>query len=513
VLAVAAVTVALLVGSAVAVWQAVVANRAKQTALDAAAAEKTARELAQTRAAETRTVLDFVRNHILAAARPKGRPGGLGHDVTLRAALVAALPVVDKSFANQPLVEAQLRMTLGMSFLYLSEPRTAAEQFRRARALYSQHLGADHRDTLESMYYLASSYADAGRYDDALELRKETLALQQAHLGPSHSDTLRSMRNLANSYADRGQDKEALEIDEQVVPLLKDSLGEDHEETLAAMNNLAMSYRAVGRHKDALGLFQKVLAVREAKGGAGNPDVVATMNNLAITHSDLREYDKALDLLLVVVDRAKAGLGPNHRDTLRYMHNLANAYGFLEDHAKALEIHRETLKRRVEHLGPNHPDTFGSEWGVAAKLLALNRGPEAILIIDECLLRAARQSEKPNLLGLADLRLRYFKKAGDAVGCRRTAELWEAMQPRDVAGLYGAASMRAVTAAVFRAEDKSAEAAKKADSEADRAMAWLHKAVAAGYQNATQLKQDKDLDALRDRADFQELLARVPSEN
>jgi hypothetical protein len=69
--------------------------------------------------------------------------------------------------------------------------------------------------------------------------------------------------------------------------------------------------------------------------------------------------------------------------------------------------------------------------------------------------------------------------------------------------------MRAVTAAAFRRADPSSAGARQADAEADRAMAWLKQAVAAGYRNAVQLKQDHDLDALRDRADFTELVSRL----
>jgi hypothetical protein len=531
-----ALAAALLVGTAVAAWQAVVATRAKRDALGAAATEKEAKEIAQAKEAETRSVLHFVQNYIFAAARPEGQEGGLGREVTLRAAIEAALPVVDKSFAGQPLTEARLRMTLGASFLYLSEPRTAAEQFQRARALNTEHLGPDHPDTLESMYFLATSYADLGRYTDALELRKETLALRKARLGLAHPDTLRSMRQLANSYADLGQDEEALKLDEETVPLLKAIFGPDHPETLAGMNGLAMCYGAVRRHQDALALHQETLSRRQATLGADHPDTLASMNNLANTYSGFAQqedlpvlsastvgllgsppgrgpllaalalipartrHDEALKLRVAVLELAKAKLGLKHRNTLKFMHNLANTYGFLEDHAKALELHRQTLALRVEHLGRNHPDTFGSEWGVAAKLLKLDRGPEAIPVIDECLQRAARQAVRPRLLGLADLRLRYFEEARDAGGCRRTAELWEAMHPTDAAGLYGAACMRAVTAAVLRG-DRSSHA------DADRAMALLRQATAAGYKDVANLETDKDLDALRDRADFQKLLA------
>ena len=67
--------------------------------------------------------------------------------------------------------------------------------------------------------------------------------------------------------------------------------------------------------------------------------------------------------------------------------------------------------------------------------------------------------------------------------------------------------MRAVTAAVLRASDQSPKVAEDTSVEADRAMVWLTQAVAAGYKGFARMKQDADLDVLRNRADFQKLLA------
>jgi hypothetical protein len=105
------------------------------------------------------------------------------------------------------------------------------------------------------------------------------------------------------------------------------------------------------------------------------------------------------------------------------------------------------------------------------------------------------------------LRLQHFEKTKDAAGCRATAEMWEKLQRPEAVSFYTAACMRAVTAAVIRANDKSVAAAKDATAEADRAMAWLKQAVAAGYKDAAHINEDKDLDALRNREDFKKLLA------
>ena len=85
--------------------------------------------------------------------------------------------------------------------------------------------------------------------------------------------------------------------------------------------------------------------------------------------------------------------------------------------------------------------------------------------------------------------------------------MWEkAHGADDGVGLYNAACMRAVTAATIRATDATGAAVKEADAEADRAMAWLKQAVAAGWNHVAYLKQDTDLDSLREREDFKSLV-------
>jgi serine/threonine protein kinase/tetratricopeptide (TPR) repeat protein len=545
----AALAAALLVGAAVAMWQAVVATRAKRDAIDAVAAEKAAKELAQARETETKAVLEFVEKRVLAAARPKGLAGGLGSEVTLGQAVEAALPFVEKSFINQPLIEARLRLTLGQSFWYLGKAQRAADQWQVAHTLYSRHLGPDHPETLRSTHNLAAGYHALGRYADALKLREQTLALfktrlgpdhrdtlhgmndlavsygalgryadavkldeetlarRMARLGPDHLDTLMSMHNLANGYHALGRHADALKLREQTLALRKAELGPDHADTLSSMENLAVSYHALGRHADALEFFAETLARRKARLGPAHPDTLRGMNNLAVSYSALGRHADALKLREETLALRKAELGPDHPDTLMSMHNLANGYHALGRYADALKLREQTLALRKARLGPDHPDTLMSMWVVADSLAKLGRGAEAVPIIDAVARRAAGKVVDPRLLpGVMDLRLRHFEKDRDAMGCRQTAETWESLRGSDADSLYNAARMRAVTAAVLRAADKAPAGARQADAEADRALDWLKQAVAAGYKNAAHLKQDKDLDALRDRADFTKLV-------
>ena len=327
----------------------------------AEANEKTA----TTREEETRAVLDFVENRILAAARPENQAGGLGHQVTLRRAIEAALPFVGQSFHDQPLVEARLRRTMGTSFSYLGNAKIAANQYEAARNIYTERLGADHPDTLKSMNNLAISYEYLGRHADALKLREETLALRKAKLGADHPDTLKSMNNLAISYDALGRHAEALKLHEETLALRKARLGADHPDTLKSMNNLAISYDFLGRHAEAHKLKEEALALYKLKLGPDHPDTLVSMNNLANSYYARGRHAEAVRLHEETLALRKAKLGPDHPDTLVSMNNLASSYHALGRYAEALKLHEEALTLRRAKLGPDHPDTLVSMYDLA----------------------------------------------------------------------------------------------------------------------------------------------------
>jgi len=329
--------------------------------------------------------------------------------------------------------------------------------------LRKARLGPDHPDTLQSMGSVAVSYYALGRQAEALKLQEETLALRKARLGPDHPETLRNMGNLAVCHDSLDRHAEALTLCEETLAREKAALGPDHPETLKAVNNLAASYSRLGRHAEALKLFEETLALQRTK------------------------------------------LGPDHPSTLLTMGNVATCYLNLGRHAECLKLRQETLALRRSKLGPEHPDTLESMWRVTESLVGLHRGAEAVPIIDEFLKGAVGKSIRPDMI-VRMIGFRMERRATDAAGCRAMAEMCEKLQPADATSRYNIACILSITAARIRASDKSEAAVKDATAEADRAMAWLKQAVAAGWKDAEHVKKDRDLDALRDREDFKKLL-------
>jgi serine/threonine protein kinase len=405
-----AVAIGLAAASVVSIALAAWANREKSKAVKA---EK-----------EALSVLSYFQDTVLAAARPEGEDGGLGHDVTLRAAVAAAEPAISKSFAGKPLVEASIRETMGNTYAYLGEYTNAIPQHERALALRRFHLGSNSPYTISSAHSLGVSYRlagrvseaiplfeealkqpqkalgdnwhsvlenlgiayiDAGRADKAVPLLEDVLSVRKSTLGPDDPKTLTSMNSLAGAYRDMGRMKEALSLFEQTLKLRQTKLGMDHLRTLSSMNNLGNAYRIAGRPNDAVPLLAETLKLRQAKLGQDHPDTLGTMLRLAMAYHTAGKLREALSLYEQTLKLSKVKLGPDHPDTLGCMNGLALAYREDGRKEEAIELSEETLKLRQIKLGPDHPETLISMNNLALARQTAGRAEDALPLYEEAL--------------------------------------------------------------------------------------------------------------------------------
>ncbi len=409
---ISAVAALLLLGVVVSTWEAIRATRAERRAerdaqraivaegrsrverdraVAAEAQAKAEGEKAKRSAAEAHAVLGFFEDHVLAAARPQGQSGGLGKDVTLRAAVDASEPEIAKAFRDKPTVEAYVRDSLGNTYRYLGEPELTVRQHERALELRKAALGLDHPDTLESQNNLALAYKDAGRLDRAIPLFERTLAAWTAKLGGDHSDTLTTQNNLALTYRDDGQWDRAIPLFERTLEVEAATLGPDHANTLLTQNNLALTYRDDGQWDRAIPLFERTLAARTAKLGADHPDTLLTQHNLAMAYREAGQWDRAIALFEQTLAAQRVRLGADHPYTLLTQNNLAPAYQAVGQVDRAIALLEQTLAARAAKLGADHPSTLSSQNNLARAYQAAGRLDRAIALLERTL--AARTAK------------------------------------------------------------------------------------------------------------------------
>jgi tetratricopeptide (TPR) repeat protein len=400
-------------------------------------------------------------------------------------------------------------------YAQLSRPAEALKMREETLALRRVKLGPDHPDTLKSMGYLARSYTVFGRSADAVRLCEQTFAMQRSRLGPDHPDTLNTLSQLANVYQGLDRFADARDLLEKTLAHQKTKLGTDHPDTLSTMFNLTGCYVALGHDALALKMTEDVRAKAEAKLGPGHLMSLGAKYRMAILLSPQGRNAEALALIESTVSNAETKFGIGHAITMQSKMEQCRLYALLGRPEESLKLRAEILAAIKTKFGPEHPRTPQWMATLAAIDSGLGRHAEALTLHQEAL--ALRQSrfgpENRDTLESMSFVAACLAKVGRLAEAsalaREGAEMIEKQQHAGSRELYNVACFRAIGAAALRAGDKTPEGAKRAEAEADRAMAWLKKAVDAGFVAHDHMTKDGDLGALRDRADFKALMSEL----
>src|SRR5262249_15777156 len=88
--------------------------------------------------------------------------------ITVKEALDRAAARIEQRLRDQPLVEAGIRMAIGIGYQSLNDIPQAVPHLERALEIRKAHLGPDHSDTRESMAQLAGEYSWLARHSESI---------------------------------------------------------------------------------------------------------------------------------------------------------------------------------------------------------------------------------------------------------------------------------------------------------------------------------------------------------
>jgi tetratricopeptide (TPR) repeat protein len=348
---------ALILGTGISAWQAILARRAERYAVVARTQAREEAEKARQSQADTEAFSNFLVEDVLTVVRPKGVQNGLGLNVTVAQALEAAEKKLEERFAGRPLAEATARDAIGKTWRILEKLEEAERHLRRAVELRRQGRGPDHPETLDSLNSLGVTLMQMRRYAEAATVLEETLDKRRAKLGPDDPSTLISAYNLALAYDQAGNSEKALPLFEKTVETMKAKLGHDDQTTLHAMNNLGDAYRMAGRSNQALPLLEETVRKSKASLGPDHPYTLDSIASLAIAYQLSNLPDRALPLYEETLEKTKGVYGPDHTETLTKMGNLASAFREAGQPAKAEPLLIEVVSGLRHKLGLTHPNT------------------------------------------------------------------------------------------------------------------------------------------------------------
>ena len=390
------------------------ANGETSRALDA---EKTAKHdteaalvLSDQARRRAEAVLAFLKNDVLAATRPKGQAGGLDKDLTVRDAIDRAEPRIALAFKDQPIVEAEVRNTLGESAYLLGDVPMAVRQLERAVALRQTALGPDHLDTLVSRNNLAVAYRESDALDRAIPMLEQVVNIERAKLGQNDQNTLLAMNNLGGAYLKAGQLAHAIPLFEKVLEAQRATLGEDDLGTLGTKNNLALAYRDAGRFDRSILLYKQALEATRAKLAKDHPDSLTVMHNLALAYRSAGQLESAIPLFEQVREGYLATLDPDHPHTLTATVGLGGAYWAAGRPDHAIPLLEHALKGLRAKLGDDHTSTLVAVGNLAQAYESTGRVDRAISLHEHTVeaLRQKLHNDHPlTLIARNNLALAY----------------------------------------------------------------------------------------------------------
>jgi serine/threonine protein kinase/tetratricopeptide (TPR) repeat protein len=390
-----AIVVALVIGLGISTWMFLQEKEARRRAVAAEIAGDREKKKAQTEATKSQQVAQFLQDML----KGVGPEVALGRDTALlREILDQTAARLGSDLKTQPEVEAELRSTIGETYLQLARHDQAEEMLRISLDLRQKLFGPEHAAVAQSLSRLAAVLWRKGKVAEAQTMQNEALRMQRKLLGEDHRDTLESLNNLARFLFDQSRFAEAEAIHRDIMARRKRVLGEDHSDVLWSLNNLSVVLREAGKLDEAESITRDALAMQRKLAGNENPMVASLLNTLAsilmlegkaleaetiagealvmnrkIFGADGLNVSTSLDVLSgALQDQHKFGeaegaqrealaivrklLGNDHVNVAKYLHNMADLIHVQGREAEAETFQREALGIWKKLFGPDHPD-------------------------------------------------------------------------------------------------------------------------------------------------------------
>jgi serine/threonine protein kinase len=222
------------------------------------------RNAARQAADEAEAVNAFLTNDLLGQADPS--LNSRDKKVTVEEVLAKAATKIDGNpkFAERPLIEATLRLTMGKTYHKLGNLPQAEAHLRRAMELRREHLPPESPKALAAQEVFADFLnLGPGRFAEAEPLARQTWEARARVLGPDDRDTLDSLDTYASALKGLGQIPAATLRQRECLAARRRVLGLDHPDTLTSMNNLAVTLSDQGEWAEAATLYREVLGHRD----------------------------------------------------------------------------------------------------------------------------------------------------------------------------------------------------------------------------------------------------------
>ena len=325
-------------------------------------------------------------------------PFGAGSKATVRQVLDAASDRIGGELRDQPLVQANIKSTIGMAYLGLGENKRAEKHIRSAYEQRLLLLGHNHHDVAESKVDLAALFYVQQKFDDAETLLREALATFRSIRGQHNLDVARVLSDLGVILLSKGRTSEAADSLIEAVEIRENESTSESLALAESLSNLASVHRAQKNFDQAETVMARCLAIYRMLLLDTHPLVALSTSKLAAIVHSRGDLDRAEPLYRQALGLEVASIGTNHPEYATTLSSFGSLCLSKGEFATAEIQLREALRIRINLFPANDSRVLRTQLLLADTFVALNNPSDAAAEFDRMLSVAHSNSVDPDSL-------------------------------------------------------------------------------------------------------------------
>jgi len=282
---------------------------------------------------------------ILGSANPVE---GRDRNITVLEALEASVDKIHASFVDQPEVEAELKHSIGGTFLRLGHYDKAEKLLEESLQLFQNQFGPDDPSLTEPLNILAILRHERGDYREAEEYYRRALDLAIRQHGEMHADVTGIQSNLALLLQDQGDLKGAEPIFRKTLQTYRELLGHKHVNVATDINNLGRLLFETKEYEESAVLFEEALSIF---GKERHPYLAVCMGNKAELLMAIGEYQEAKAIFTEALGFGLEQFGEKNQDVAKLRAKYGECLVKLNDYERAEKQLEIALPLLQESLG------------------------------------------------------------------------------------------------------------------------------------------------------------------
>jgi tetratricopeptide (TPR) repeat protein len=290
-----------------------------------------------------------------------------------RTVLAPAVQTIEAQFADQPLVDASLRATLGSVYKALGRYRESLDLYQRSYDERRAGLGEDHVDTLTARAGVGRALGLLQHLAEAERTIRATLEAYERVLGPDHPDTLNVKVQVAQQMQLQGKYDDAISITRDILERRRRVLGNEHAETIETLSDLGRFLIDGGKYTDATKVLREVVDVQRR---TGDSRLAASLASLGHALQRQEEYAAAEPYIREALELRRQSLGEDHPTTLGAMSGLASLLMQRNNLTEAEPLAKELVDKSRRVYGNEHASTLAAINIMGQVLFSQNKNAE-----------------------------------------------------------------------------------------------------------------------------------------